>query len=862
MTTEIVKFFRKPRVWGFVLSTVIIALIALAFFYPDNFEGNSLQQPDMQQGAANGHEGQVWEEQTGEKALWTNALFGGMPTFQISPSHPSNSLFTWINKVYGLWLPAPSNLLFMMMFGFLILMAALRKKWYYGLIGAIAWGFSSYFIIIIGAGHIWKFVALAYVPPTIAGLVMVYRGRYVFGTAITALFAMLQLNANHPQMSYYFGLVMAIMAICYLIDAIRRKKVRKWLISSGCLVLAGALALGANAPSLYNTYRYAKESKRAQSELAEASATQDSDATGGMPRSQIVGWSYGQAEMFSLLVPNIKGGATARPVGGQMVPTSLIDMEPDAVAQGSDAYYVLLALPQYFNNSEGTNGPVYVGAGILALFLLGCFLVKGPLKWAMIASTVVSLILALGYNAQGITDFMIDNFPLYNKFRAVESILVVAEFCIPVLAILGLSELVERGPRGIRHYATPITVSFGLPAAVCLLGFVAPSAFGDAVTEADRQNRTLAYIQQQLALQGAQQGIPEAMAVGDCYVDSPAVRPYIEKLRYGMVRSDAARSLAFVCVIFIALALYEERKLGKGIALTAIGASVLIDLYTVDKRYVSHDSFGAPVDSESQGIVPDAIDNALLNDTDYYRVLDIPEFNSARRSYFHHMIGGYHAAKLSRYDDIIYEKLIPLLTEGYTTSSPEARTALAVASMLNARYIITGDRNVPVLINSGAMGNAWLADSVVWADGARREMDALDADAIDMKRVVVADEAFRGALPEVASRVPGDSIYLVSYSPNKLEYQVDTQHGGIGVFSEVYFPWGWKADVDGAPVPISRVNYILRAIAVPAGSHRVTMVFDPDSIHTSSAAAYACVTLIYLLMALGVFVECRRLRIY
>ena len=264
---KIAEYIKRPQVWGFALSVVLLALISLAFFYPDNFEGNSLRQPDMQQGAANGHEGVAYEAETGEKALWTNSLFGGMPTFQISPSYPSNSLFTWLNTVYGLGLPAPSNLLFMMMFGFLILLFSLRMRWYYALIGAVAWGFSSYFVIIIGAGHIWKFVALSYVPPTIAGFLLLYRGRRVTGTAMLALFAMLQLNANHPQMTYYFGLVMGILAICYLIDAVRRHKIRKWLVASGLALVAGALAIGANAPSLYNTYEYSKETKRAQSEL-------------------------------------------------------------------------------------------------------------------------------------------------------------------------------------------------------------------------------------------------------------------------------------------------------------------------------------------------------------------------------------------------------------------------------------------------------------------------------------------------------------------------------------------------------------------------------------------------------------------
>ena len=315
------SFFGRPQVWGFFVSVVVMAVISLAFFYPDNFEGNSLRQPDMQQGAANGHEAAVYEAETGEKALWTNSLFGGMPTFQISPSYPSNSLFTWINTVYGLGLPAPSNLLFMMMMGFLLLLYALRMRWYYALIGAVAWGFSSYFVIIIGAGHIWKFLALSYVPPTIAGLILLYNGRRVTGAAMLGVFAMLQLNANHPQMTYYFGLTMAIIAVAYLVEAIREKRLPRWLAATGIAVGVGVLALGANAPSLYNTYEYSKETKRATSELTplvSASGAVAERPTGGLPKSDIVGWSYGRAEMFSLMVPNVRGGASARPEQGSM----------------------------------------------------------------------------------------------------------------------------------------------------------------------------------------------------------------------------------------------------------------------------------------------------------------------------------------------------------------------------------------------------------------------------------------------------------------------------------------------------------------------------------------------------------------
>lgn len=867
---KVKEILGHSQVWGFFAGMAVMAVVALLFFYPDNFEGNSLQQPDMVQGAANGHEAQLWEEATGEKALWTNSLFGGMPTFQISPSYPSNSLFEWVNTVYGLWLPTPSNLLFMMMMGFFILMYALRKRWYYALTGALAWGLSSYFIIILGAGHIWKFLALTYIPPTIAGFILLYRGRYVVGSALTAFFAMMQLAANHPQMSYYFGLVMAITALCYLVESIRRGHLRRWLAASGLAVVCGLLALGANAPSLYNTYEYSKYTKRAQSELAEPSETAQTGEnterpTGGMPRSEILGWSYGPSEMFSLVVPNIKGGASAKPLGGNMSMVSLADLDAAAsIPQNSAAGYMLNFFPQYFNNSEGTNGPVYVGAAIAALFLLGCFIVRGPLKWAMMASTAMSCLLALGYNAEWLSDAMIYHFPLYNKFRAVESILVVAEFAMPLLAVLALSQFLEAGAEAWKKYRRPLCISFGFTALLALLALAAPGIYGDTVTDRDQMYQDQAHRQilYQLYMSGADEQQANALLY-EYSLSNPTVRQAVETLRKGMVQADGLRSFIFIALAFGLLALAGGGRLPRWVAAAGMALLVTVDLYGVDKRYVDHESFGGPID-RTFGITPDAIDNAILADTaGHYRVLDIPGFNDPRRSYFHSMIGGYHAAKLNRYEDMIRHGLAAVYDPGFNPASPRNASdavALKVASMLNARYIITADPSRPLTANPGALGNAWLVDEVQSVDGARAEMEATLA--ADPARTAIVDRAYAAMLPEEPSLAPGDTIYMTYYSPNTLRYHADVAAPTVGVFSEVYFPWGWKASIDGTPAELARVDYILRALAIPAGSHEITMTFDPDSIHTTSAAAYACVSLIYLLVLLGAFVQCRRWRVF
>ncbi len=868
MIKDFIAWIRRPQVWGFFVSVAVMAVISVAFFAPDNFEGNTLQQADTQQGAANGHEAQLYEQATGEKALWTGSLFSGMPTFQISPTYASTALFQWLNGLYGLWLPAPSNLLFMMMMGFLIMLYCMRVRWQIALVGAVAWGFSSYFTILIGAGHIWKYLALTFIPPTIGGLALCYRGRYVAGAALTALFAMLQLNANHPQMSYYFAFVMAGIAIAYLVSDLRRRQGKSWVKATLAMVMAGALAVGANLPSLYNTYEYAKETKRAQSELTAPASDSDAPAerpTGGLPKSDIVNWSYGGDELLTFIIPNAKGGATALPAKGHMEMLGL-DRLDDAKNVDQDIRPLLAYFPQYFNDSEGTNGPVYAGAVIFALFLLGCIMVKGPMKWALVVLTLLSALLAMGRNMEGLTDFMIYNFPMYSKFRAVESILVIAEFTMPLLAVLALSKLMtDKEERDSKRWMVSIAVAFGIPAAVCLIVMAAPSVMGSAVTGAE----------QGLLAQVMEQSPDAAMRLREAVTD----------LRYGMVRADALRSLFFIVMAAAALMVYARRLGSQGEKQAApwyvliIGLLVLADLYPVSKRYVNHDSFVATdyyTANYYDPFAPDAIDQAIAADTaQSYRVMDFPGFTAAKRSYHHKMIGGYHAAKLNRYEDLIQRRMAHALYYGYQPAlrsdsvlaeySPEEQEVIRelqadyrVLDMLNARYMITGDAQAPLIVNTYALGNAWLVDTIAYVDGADAEMDALSS--LDPAHEAVADARFRDALQQAVRASEGDTIRLTAYTPNRLTYHADTRDGGLAVFSEVWFPWGWKAEIDGKPALLGRVDYVLRALRLPPGSVTVTMTFDPDSIHTTVAIAYACVTLIYILVVLALFLKYIRTR--
>lgn len=835
---NLIEAVKRPQVWGCFAALAIIALVAIAFFYPDASLGNQLRQHDMQQGAAIGHEAQEWvATHGGDQPRWTNSLFSGMPTFQISPTYPSDSLFSWITTLYGAGLPSPSNLLFMMMAGMLILLMAMRFRWYYALLGAIAWGFSTYFIIIIGAGHIWKFVTLAYVPPTIAGVIMAYRGRWLAGGALAAVAAMMQVQSNHVQMTYYFLFVIVALAIGFFFKAVKDKKIKQWGIATGTLAVAAALAVCANLPNLYNTYEYSKQSMRGgHSELTRTDAASEAAKTDGLDRDYITQYSYGRAETFTLLIPDVKGGASMRPVQGQMQAMSLADLdgaEETMSRAGLNEYerqYVAQTL-QYFGEPEATNGPVYVGALIFALALLGCIIVKDPVKWALMLTGLFAIFLAMGRNMQWLTDLFIDYVPMYSRFRTVESILVITEFAIPVLAVMGLYRLLT-APDGFRRYRTALYWSFGVPAAFCLLGWLFPGIYGPAITDGDLQQS--AYMGAWLQSQGADPQLVRMLSI-----DNPAIASVVTDLRQSMVRADSLRSLLFIVFGFGALMLWAYRIARPWMAVVLVTLIAGTDLYTVNKRYLSHDSFCTPELSASDPFPLSANDRAILADTAMnYRVMDIPQFQGAAPSYHHKMIGGYHAAKLTRYQDLIDTHLNHFLSGDITPADWN------VLDMLNARYIITPDGQLSV--NPDALGNAWFVDSIAYVDGADAEMAALST--IDPARTAVADSRFREALGTTAPRAPGDTIFETTYAPDRLSYHARSARGGVAVLSEIYFPWGWEATVDGKPATIGRVNYVLRAIAIPAGEHSVELTFRPMSVTATVGMARAAVIAIYILL--------------
>ena len=792
-----------------LLAVALLALTAFLFFCPDDIEGNVLQQHDIQQGIANGQEGKAFHEATGETTRWTNSLFGGMPNFQIAPSYPAGKAIGWIWNVYTLGLPSPANLLFAMMAGFFIMCLCFRFKWYNALFASIAWGFSSYFIIIIGAGHIWKFVTLAYIPPTIGGIALCYRGKYLPGAALAALFGALQLQSNHPQMSYYFLFVIFAMVVAWLCSAIREHRIRQWGMATACVIAAGILAVGANSASLYNSYEYSKETVRGRAtDLTPPPGTE----TGGMSRSAITAWSYGIDETMSLLIPNVKGGATIKPVAGESSLLSLADTgKADELSLAPEELQFLSQFPQYFGNQPMTNGPVYVGAFVLLLAILALFMVNTPMKWALFAVSILAILLSWGHNFEAFTDFFIDNFPGYNKFRAVASILVIVEFTIPLLAIMAVRKMLET-ENYLQRFGMVFYTVFGLGAIVCFLGWVAPSMFGEPYSASEIQQ-----LQQAGAFSNPQ------------YYN---ILNAIRETRLSLVSTDSLRSLAFILLGALVIFLYLRGAVkNRAVFVCMLTAVMLIDLFSVGKRYVNSENFTRPA-LEDVTFNKTAADEAILKDTSNYRVYDVQGIYSARSSYFHKTIGGYHAAKLTRYNDLLDHQI--------------SKGNMGVINMLNTKYFLSGEQYER---NPGALGNAWFVDTISYVADADSEMAALDS--LDTATAAVADAKFREILGNAIPKAQGDTIYETSYAPNALTYSVNSAKGGIAVFSEIYFPWGWTATVDGKETQIGRANYTLRALRVPAGRHEIRFSFDPKSVRVTNNISIASVSVIYILCAIS-----------
>ncbi len=788
----------------YVLSIVFFAVVSYLYFAPEIFEGKVLFQHDTQQGIALGQEAKLYKEATGETTRWTNTSFSGMPTFQISPAYANHPIIRAVEDIYTLWMTSPASLIFMMLVGFFIFMLSMGYKWYYAVLGAIAYTFSSYFFIIIQAGHIWKFITLAYIPPTLAGIVWAYRGRYLLGAGVAALFAMLQIASNHIQMSYYFLFVIVALVIAYAVELIREKKTAQFFKASGVLVVAAALAIGANLPSLYHTQKYSKETMRGgHSELTPVDADVDK-ASDGLNKEYITQWSYGKMETVSLLIPNVKGGAS----GVLAAQEAAVDAAPASVKP------YLSQVNSYWGDQPGTSGPVYVGAIICMLFVMGCITVKSPIKWALIVATIISILLSWGKNFMPLTEWFIDYFPMYNKFRTVSSILVVAEFCIPVLAIMALKEFFEKHDK---KQLQALYIATGITAGVALLAWIVPGLFGPFTSEYERE----------MVAQS-----PQLATIFDGVADA----------RIAVFKADAMRTVLFILLAAVVMLLAAKGKFKDQWALVVLAVLLVADMGTVNKRYLNGEHFVEKRRLADPFPMTD-VDRYILQDPDpNYRVFNLyggNPFNDARTSYYHKSIGGYHAAKLTRYQDLIDRQLSQM-------NEP-------VLNMLNTKYFILPTQNGGVTVeqNPGALGNAWFVSEVQWVDNADAEMAALNN--FEPSRTAIVDCRFESLIDaDAVLATPGDTIMLTSYKPNELRYKSEAANNRIAVFSEIYFPWGWNVTIDGNVVKEARANYVLRALTVPAGTHEIVFRFEPESIAKTEGVAFASMGGILLLLLAAV----------
>ena len=825
-----------------LIAILAFVLLSFAYFFPADIENRILFQHDTAAGAGAGQEVKEYYEQTGERSRWTNSLFGGMPMYQIAPSYDSTKSLQWVQKAYQLFLPDYVCLTFMLMLGFYILLRVFGiPVWLAGL-GGIMWAFSSYFFILISAGHIWKFITLAYVPPTIAGIVLAYRGKLLWGGILTALFVALQITSNHVQMSYYFFFVILFFVGAYFEKAWRTKTLPQFFKASAVLIVAALVGIAANVSNLYHTYAYSKETMRGKSELVQTGDAAKQTSS-GLDRDYITQWSYGIDETLTQLVPNFKGGASAA-----------LSQSETAMSKANPMYSSLYgSLTQYFGTQPMTSGPVYVGAFVLFLFVLGCFIVKGPLKWALIGATLFSIVLSWGKNFMPLTDFFIDYVPLYNKFRAVSSILVIAEFTIPLLAIFALKRLLEE-PEILKQEKKPLGISLLLTAGIALLLAVAPGSIGSGYVPAQEAQMLQNAVNQQM--------IPANELSG--------ILANLGEMRAELVSSDALRSFIIIGIGCSLLWLYASGKLRSSLTIAGITILCLADMWGVNKRYLNDAQF-VPHSIRTETFTKTNTDELILQDTSLdYRVLNFATstFDDNNTSYWHKSVGGYHPAKLRRYQEMIEHHISPEMQAAYkaiATAGGEMDSVDAnkfrVLNMLNTKYFIfpAGQQRqtVPIL-NPHAYGNAWFVNKVQYVNNANEEIDALDS--IIPTETAVVDARFKDVLKGTTESYKDSlsSIRLTSYAPNRLTYETNNAQDGIAVFSEIYYPDGWHVTIDGQPAELARADYILRTMYVPAGQHTIEMRFDPTSLHVTEGIAYGALALLVIGIIVAVLIAKRK----
>ena len=821
-----------------VVVILVFAMISFAYFLVPVTQGKILFQHDASAGVGSAQELTEYQNRTGETTRWTNSIFGGMPTYQMSPSYQSTDGLSQVMNAYHLWLPDNVWFLFAYLLGFYILLRAFDFRQTLAALGSIMWAFSSYFLIIIAAGHLWKVMALAYLPPMIAGIVLAYRGRYLSGFIVTALFTAFEIKANHVQMTYYYLFIILFMVIAYLVKAVREKQLAGFMKSTGVVAAAAVIGIAINLSSLYHTWQYQKESMRGKSELVKKNAANQTSS--GLDRDYITQWSYGIDETLTLLVPDAKGGATV-PLSKNA--TAMAKADPQIQSMIPQLYD---AIPQYFGTQPGTSGPVYVGAFVLFLFILGLFIVRGSMKWALLAATVLSVLLAWGHNFMGFTNFFLDYIPMYAKFRTVASILVIAEFTIPLLAALALKKIVDE-PEVLTKQMKFVYISLALTAGVALLIALFPGMMEPFVSDQERQMIT--------SIQGMDGNTANTILSN------------IATMREAMVSADAWRSVIIILIGFALLFLYKMKKLRAEYMVICMAVLCLVDMWQVDKRYLNDEMF-VPKSERDMPHQATSTDLAIMKDKSLdYRVLNLASntFNENETSFFHKSIGGYHPAKLRRYQEMIDAYIAPemqktmqaIAAAGGNMQAVDGVKTFPVLNMLNTKYFILplqGGTTAPIQ-NPYAQGNGWFVNKLNYVDDANAEY--AEVGKIDVRHEAVADKKFEATLGQAKTNDSTATVKLDKYEPNNLQYTVNSKNGGVVVFSEIYYP-GWTATIDGQPAELGRVNYILRAVSVKPGKHTVVLDFHPTSISTTETIAYIAIVILLLAIAGAGYMEWRK----
>ncbi len=807
----------KSKYIPHLTALVIIVLLTLAYFSPA-LDNKVLQTHDTTVFAGSSKEIQDHREEFNEEPLWTNSMFSGMPAYLISAKYPGNLFKPIYNFLRAPGIPLAPILL--LMAGFYLMLISFRIKPWLALLGAIAYGFSSYFFIILAAGHNTKAMALAFMAPVVGSIIYAYRRNRITGSVLTALFLTLQIIANHLQITYYTFMIVLVFGIVELVYSIKNNRLPKLIKTTLMLAGAAIISLLINFSNLYVTYEYGKYSMRGKSELT----SNQEDKTSGLDRSYATNWSYGIDETLTLLIPNIKGGASQ--------PFDRNSETVRSLRQNNAGQYVQ-GIFQYWGTQPSTSGPVYVGAIIFLLFIMGLVLIKGPYKWWLLVATVLSIMLAWGKNFMFLTNFFFDFFPGYNKFRAVTMILVIAEFCMPLLAVLALDRIFRQDVKK-QELMKAFKIGLGVTGGILLLFLLFPGLAGSFLSPQEIQFP--AWLKDSL--------------IAD---------------RKEMLRNDALRSLAFILAGSAIIYLAYNKKLKTTYAIITLALLILIDLWTVNKRYLNNDNFVRPNDSE-RVFAPTAADNFILRDTTVYRVLNltVSPFNDGITSYHHHSIGGYHGAKIRRYQDLIEHSIGPeinrLTTSLNSISSMDQAEGifkdLNAINMLNTKYVIINPEGAP-LVNKDALGNAWFVNSWYFAENPDEELEAINN--IDPSNEAVISkkhaELLNEADPDTSS---SGSIELVSYRANRLIYDYVSPATKLAVFSEIYYPKGWNAYIDDEPVKHFPVNYVLRGMVVPEGSHEIVFRFEPESYKIGNQVSLAGSVLLILGIAAFVYYLVRR----